>query len=312
MAGHVHPNNEAPAGETPTASVDLASPHQLQCMEIIGGNQAARMAIDAPGLDIWLDSRPLAGNVGGDIHYFSACGSGRVTRLAIADVSGHGPSMDDIAKALRALMRKHINLLDQTHFAQALNREFGERAQDDYFATVLLATYFSPTDHLIICNGGHPRPVWFSRRLDRWQFLDPGTPDKGPSIRQEKTKYRLAPVANLPLGVIEPTDYHQFAVKLEPDDLVVFYTDALIEAANAQNRQLGEAGLLRVVSQLQPCEPRDFAELLIARVDQWRDGVQREDDQTVIVMHHNGSDAPKMTVGQAAKTMAKVFGLMRV
>lgn len=281
-------------------------------MEIIGGNQAARMAIDAPGLDIWLDSRPVAGNVGGDIHYFSGCGSGRVTRLAIADVSGHGPSMDDIAKTLRALMRKHINLLDQTHFAQALNREFGEQAHDDYFATVLLATYFGPTDHLIICNGGHPRPVWFSRRLNRWQFLDPSTPDKGASIRQEKTTYRLVPLANLPLGVIEPTDYYQFAVKLEQDDLVVFYTDALIEAANAQNQQLGEAGLLRVVSQLQPCEPRDFAELLLARVDQWRDGVQRDDDQTLIVMHHNGSGPPKMTVRQAAKTMAKIFGLMRV
>ena len=281
-------------------------------MEIIGGNQAARMAIDAPGLDIWLDSRPLAGNVGGDIHYFSACGSGRVTRLAIADVSGHGPSMDDIAKALRALMRKHINLLDQTHFAQALNREFGEHAKDDYFATVLLATYFSPTGHLIICNGGHPRPVWFSRRLARWQFLDPGTPDKGASIRQEKAKYRLAPVANLPLGVIEPTDYHQFAVKLEPDDLVVFYTDALVDALNSQNRRLGEAGLLGVLDQLQPGELPDFTESLLAHVHQWRDGLQCDDDQTVIVMHHNGSGPPKMTVAQAVKTMAKMFGLMRV
>jgi hypothetical protein len=92
----------------------------MQCMEIIGGNRAERRTISAPGLDIWIDSRPLApGKGGGDVHYVSTCGAGYVTRLALADIAGHGESVDSLAIALRKLMRKYVNTLDQTRFAQA-------------------------------------------------------------------------------------------------------------------------------------------------------------------------------------------------
>src|ERR1700722_13674659 len=67
----------------------------MQCMEIIGGNRAERQTIAAPGLDIWVDSRPLGlGKGGGDVHYISTCGAGYVTRLALADIAGHGESVD--------------------------------------------------------------------------------------------------------------------------------------------------------------------------------------------------------------------------
>ena len=94
----------------------------IECMEIIGGNRATRRTIAAPGLDIWIDSRPLGrGAWGGDVHYLSTCGGGYVTRLALADVAGHGESADAMAIALRKLMRKYINKLDQTHFEPRLN-----------------------------------------------------------------------------------------------------------------------------------------------------------------------------------------------
>jgi len=96
-----------------------APDHALQCMEIIGGNRAIRQTVDAPGLKIWIDSRPL-GSGGGDVHYVSTCGAGYVTRLALADISGHGESVNLLAVALRKLMRKHINTLDQTRFARSL------------------------------------------------------------------------------------------------------------------------------------------------------------------------------------------------
>ena len=286
--------------------------HALQCMEIIGGNQAVYKAISSPGLDIWLDSRPLAGNVGGDIHYFSMCGSGRVTRLAVADISGHGPGMDPIAHWLRGLMRKHINLLDQTLFARAINEEFTKAADADYFATILLLTYFAPTDHLIVCNAGHPRPIWFSTRMGAWQLLDAKTPDPGPSIRQARGTYRLKPVANLPLGIIEPTDYRQFAVKLDKDDLVLIYTDALIEAMNAQHQPLGEQGLLDLARQVGPDDPQSLVGRLLEGVADYRGGAAAEDDQTLIVLHHNASNPPAITASQAFKSLAKMIGLQKV
>jgi len=296
----------------PTLPSTRTRPYTLQCMEIIGGNHVEYNALSSPGLDIWLDSRPFHGHVGGDIHYFSTCGSGRVTRLALADISGHGADMDAIAKRLRDLMRKYINQLDQTRFARAINREFTAMADANYFATILLVTYFAPTDHLIVCNAGHPRPIWYSRRARGWQLLDAHVPDPGPSIRQAKGTYALKPVANLPLGVIEPTDYHQYCVKLEKGDLVLAYTDALIEAKAPGGRQLGEAGLLEMAAQLNPDEPHTVVEGLLTQVAAWRGHEEPDDDQTLIVLYHNASDPPAMTVKQALKSMSKMLGLARI
>jgi len=81
----------------------------------------------SPGLDAWVECRPHQSDAGGDIHYFSMCGSGRVTRLAIADVMGHGEEASELAVWLRGLMRKHINLLDQRRFAHQINQELTSR-----------------------------------------------------------------------------------------------------------------------------------------------------------------------------------------
>jgi len=301
-----------PTAETqPTASPTSQS-HALQCMEIVGGNQAVHSQISSPGLDIWLDSRPVGGHVGGDIHYFSMCGSGRVTRMAVADISGHGPNMDHVARWLRTLMRKYINLLDQTRFARAINRELTQAAKADYFATILLTTYFAPTDHLVVCNAGHPRPIWYSRRTGQWRLLDAELPDPGPSIRQAKGTYLLKPVSNLPLGIVEPTDYVQFAVPLHPAALVLIYPDARIEARNTADQPLGEDGLLDLARQVGPDRPAEFSGRLIDRVQQYRGNAPADDDQTLIVLHHNASNPPPMTVGQAVRTMAKMLGLAKV
>jgi sigma-B regulation protein RsbU (phosphoserine phosphatase) len=300
------------APDRPVAAGRQAPSYTLQCMEIVGGNHATERLISSPGLDIWVASRPYKGDAGGDVHYFSMCGSGRVTRLAMADVAGHGPEVDQTAQWLRTLMRKHINLLDQTRLARAINREFPGTRHTGQFATVLFLTYFAPTDHLIVCNAGHPRPIWFSSRLMRWQLLDESTPDTGPSIRESRATYALRPVANLPLGVIEPTDYHQFAVKLDKDDLVLVYTDALTEASDPQGALLGEEGLLRLASELEISGPQEVGRSLLNKVDQWRGHRTPEDDQTLVVLHHNATEPPRMSVSQALKSMARMLGLRNV
>ena len=155
--------------------------------------------------------------------------------------------MDEFAQWLRKLVRRYINLLDQTRFARALNKDLANTAGDKKFATVLLATYFAPTHHLIVCNAGHPPPLWYSHLAGRWEYLDQAAAEAGPSIRAERARYLLSPVANLPLGIIEPTEYRQFAAKLAMDDVVIIYTDAMTEARNPAGEMLGNRGLLELV-----------------------------------------------------------------
>lgn len=277
---------------------------RIQCMEVWGGNSAIETSVEVAGLDAWVCSQPYRGDhEGGDIHYVSTCGSGRVSRFVIADVSGHGSNAGEVAGRLKLLMRKHVNVLNMSQFAQELNREFAGLADVGRFATALLITYFAPTDHMVICNAGHPRPLWYHHAERRWELLDKDAPQKVD---------RMDKVDNLPLGIIEPTDYFQFAVRLAPGDMVVLYTDSLIESsAPDTGEQLGEAGLLRLLDRVSPANPEQFGRRILQAVADYRGGRAAEDDQTVLVLSHNGAEPPPMTrTWGAISNLARMVGLI--
>ena len=117
------------------------SQHSMQCMEVWGGNTAVDNGVVMPGLDVWVFGRPYEDqSSGGDVHYLSSCASGRITRLLVADVSGHGVKVNDVAIKLRGLMRRFVNTLKQGKFVGTLNSEFASLADAGCFATAVVAT----------------------------------------------------------------------------------------------------------------------------------------------------------------------------
>ena len=277
------------------------APHRLECMEIWGGNEPIDDAIAVPGLDAWVISQPHGGDPsGGDIHFVSTCGGGRIARFMIADVAGHGQSASEVAVKLRRLMRKYINRLNQTRFVRDLNREFQWTYQSETFATALLASYFAPTDYLIICNAGHPAPLWYRSQLETWHRLEHNMAD------------RVKRIFNLPLGIIEPTSYYQFAIRLEKGDLVLVYSDAVIEARNLEGRPLGDDGLLETVGRIDPARPERFCPELLNALSAHRDGAPAEDDITVALLHHNAGNPPRQSIREMVRVMGKMFGLVKV
>ncbi|MFT3684990.1 MAG: SpoIIE family protein phosphatase [Phycisphaerales bacterium] len=136
----------------------------MQCMEVWGGYGVSDNGVIMPGLDVWVFSRPYQqSEFGGDVHYVSSCGTGRISRLLVADVSGHGESVAAIAKDLRDLMRRYVNYVDQRAFVEQLNGSFLGLAKNGLFATAAVATFFAPTQTLTLTNAGHPRPLLYSR-----------------------------------------------------------------------------------------------------------------------------------------------------
>src|SRR5437763_3285945 len=180
-----------------TETVTKHATPALQCMEIWGGSHAAEADVYTPGLDIWVSSRPHERAAhGGDVHYASLCGGGMITRLIVADLSGHGASAAREAMGLRKLMRRNINRKDQSRLVRALNRQFLAQSQLRRFATAVVATYLTTRDTLTVCNAGHPRPLWYHAAAGTWEAV---TMDGGPD----------GTVANLPLGIEEATPYTQ-------------------------------------------------------------------------------------------------------
>ena len=95
------------------------------------------------------------------MYYASSCATGRISRLLLADVSGHGNAVAATAAGLRTLMRRFVNRLDRTEFVRLLNQQFIALSQDGTFATAIVTTFFAPSRRLTVCNTGHPRPLMY-------------------------------------------------------------------------------------------------------------------------------------------------------
>ena len=268
------------------------APHTMRCLEVWGGNQAVNNGVVMAGLDAWLYSRPFRDQpAGGDIHYVSSCAAGMVTRVLVADVSGHGEPVAEAARKLRLLMRRYVNFVDQARFVEGLNTEFAALAHTGGFATAVAATYLALTDDFTVCNAGHPRPLWYRARTREWSLMaGEGAADSaGPT--------------NVPLGIAEPTRYQQFVVRVATGDLVVLYTDSLIEAKDAQGRMLGQDGLLRAARGLDPTDPGEFMHALLEAVAHHASG----DDLTVLILRPNGLK-PRLSMVVQLKALVRMVG----
>lgn len=284
-----------------TLGANSADAYGLQCMEIWGGNDAVERAVSTPGLDAWVYSRPFDGaEDGGDVHYVSLCGGGIITRLIVADVSGHGAAVAEVAATLRSLMRRNINTKSQTRLVRAMNEQFTSLAQTSRFATAIVATYLATNDRLTICNAGHPRPFWYRARSSSWSVVSAealgGRPEAG----------------NLPLGLDDETPYDQFWLQLGQGDTVVFYTDALTESESPEGTMLGERGALNLLHGLETSDPSSLGHALLRALDEYRGGRPADDDTTLLILHHNAGPPKRMSFGEKVTVYAKVFGLKSV
>ena len=101
-------------------------------------------------------------------------------------------------------------------------------------------------------------------------------------------------------------------MRLDFGDLIVLYTDALIETTDAAGKQLQEAGLLDLVRGLDATRPEQFGDALLARLDDYRGNRPADDDQTVVVLHHNAGHPHRLSLLESLTVYAKVFRLKSV
>ena len=263
----------------------------MQCMEVWGGSQITTRAVEFGGLDAWVYSKPY-GNAqhGGDVYYASSCATGRISRLLLADVSGHGDSVAATAADLRTLMRRFVNRLDQTEFVRLLNQQFVELSQEGTFATAIVATFFAPSGRLTVCNAGHPRPLLYRAAQRQWNFLGSDFLGDGPDVKSTPS--------NIPLGLLEMSEYEQVDVELKSGDCVLSYTDALMESNDAGGHMLGEGGVLRIARLLgDVVEPQQLIESLLREIAERSPEKLSEDDVTVLVVRANGRQ-PRYSLGE--------------
>ncbi|MFE6962185.1 PP2C family protein-serine/threonine phosphatase [Streptomyces sp. NPDC057696] len=162
-------------------------------------------------------------HIGGDL--FAAARVGVVTRMIIGDVRGKGlSSISDAALllgAFREAAHHHADLSGLTRYLEgSVTRDLAEltetdqRAEEDFItAAVLEIPDHEPVIHVINC--GHPPPL-----LVRGHHVTPLLADQ--------------PETPLGLGEFSNPSYTPDVFPLEADDIVLLYTDGVIEARDRE------------------------------------------------------------------------------
>jgi hypothetical protein len=174
-----------------------------------------------------------------------------------------------------------------------LNAEFSALAKAGTFATTVAATYYAPTRELAICTAGHPPPLRYSVATRHWSVLSDTC---GEGDRQAQS----SALANIPLGILDLSDYEQRKLKLGVGDLVLLYTDSLIESRCRDGRLLGVEGLLEIVQSIDVSDPGAFIDELRERIRALHETNLTTDDVTALLFRPN-SLSPRVPIGTRLK-----------
>lgn len=225
---------------------------------------------DIRGARVFGECRAARG-VSGDFYDFLTIGRGQLG-LALGDVSGKGIYaallMAGIQSAVRAQFydghpqaRDSKGPVSTAVVLDRLNRQVYDNTPDAKYATFFYAVYEAETRSFCYTNAGHPAPFLF--RGDRLTRLDAG---------------------GTVLGLFPSVLYQQEQLRLEPDDLLLAFTDGLVEPENEYGEEFGDLRLAEVVRQALHLPPERLAETVYREVADWSGGAEPADDMTLLYL----------------------------
>ena len=87
----------------------IANSHgRLECKKIWGGTHDRDIEVSAGKVIASIYSAACCGGRGGDIYYFGVCKGDIITRLAIADVTGHGEAVSEVSRYVYDSLKSYI------------------------------------------------------------------------------------------------------------------------------------------------------------------------------------------------------------
>lgn len=241
----------------------------LVCWKVWGGNRRASTRVSIPGLRGVLHALPKDGDTGGDLYFLSACGSGAIARLCLADVTGHGSGVAEFSAALERVFGEQIHRENPALVLREVNRRTVTRNLDTISTGVCLS-YNSMNGTLLYANAGHPHILLRRKGRATWEPLRLSPPNS-------------AAFWNIPLGVDRDAQYQVGKEKLQPGDQLLLVTDGMTETRNTDGTLFGYRLMRDAVAAFAP--PENTAAQLLEVLEQHRGGKEApHDDVTLTVL----------------------------
>jgi phosphoserine phosphatase RsbU/P len=254
-------------------------PRRLACAETWSSNERTASLVELPGLTAWVHCIPAGqGYAGGDVHFVSVCPSCIVSRIALADVSGHGQTVGVFGERLRELMQRYLLDLEQIALMRDLNQVARAELGGGHYATMVAFGFHGRRGLAVMTNAGHPPPLWHRVSRDKWSWLE------------TKRSSERGRAAGVPLGLVADATYDRLVVKPQAGDLLVLHSDGVCETMNPGGTELGREDLINMVRSLDSSSAETLGTQLISALRVFRGNAEPLDDVTIIVFRRNDSD----------------------
>jgi serine phosphatase RsbU (regulator of sigma subunit) len=221
----------------------------------------------------------FAQEVGGDFHFFLT--ENHRLALVLGDVSGNGVPAALAATSIGLLLPRLHPLDDPAKALAELNDDLLARLPPDSFVTMILVEIEADTGELHVWNAGHPPLlIWDTSQCD---VVVPN---------------HFNPL----LGVIEDWTGTPYLRHLEAGDILVVYSDGLIEVRNADGEMFGVERAGAVLKENAAKPPQAIADAMLETVRGW--GIVK-DDLTVVVATYTGISAAPLAAPIHASLLGK-------
>jgi phosphoserine phosphatase RsbU/P len=219
-----------------------------KCLELRGVCNAARM-------------------VSGDYYDFMPL-SDHALAFAIGDVAGKGISAALLMATIQSTMRTQLSAMTNGNSANIstammvsnLNRLLYATTAPEKYATFYFAAFEESTSMLTYTNAGHLAPMLIRRGTV--QTLD-----------STGTVVGAFPIAR----------YQEKKIHLETGDLLVAYTDGIVEPENAYGEMFGEERLRDLLLKYSCSDSDEIIARTMDAVNQWTGSSELQDDMTMLV-----------------------------
>lgn len=200
--------------------------------------------------------------VGGDFYDFLPLGEDSLA-VAVGDASGKGlPGALMVSNVQSSVRTASFFAADNLPVTlEAVNRQVYESSLADRYATLFYCVVDNATRMMRYVNAGHP-PALLIRQDGSCVFLEAGGP---------------------PVGMFPAWNYEEGVIELHSGDVILAYTDGVIEATNPEGEEWGLDGLRNALDRYHSRSPEDIVDAVFAALDKYTDGVQA-DDATVVAL----------------------------
>jgi sigma-B regulation protein RsbU (phosphoserine phosphatase) len=214
-----------------------------------------------PGWEFSASWQP-AREVSGDFYDFIPC-KNDCLGLIIADVTDKGMPAALFMAMTRSILRSSI---DQTEsLAEGISKANYLICSDSSISmpvTAFCAAINPLKDELVYVNAGHNPPLLY----------------KG-----DETKPGVLSRTGMLMGFIDDADYEQVTIKVMPGDFVVFYTDGITDATNADHESYGVDRLQEAIADTRVGSAKQILTSIEKSVQEFMGNTAPYDDITLLI-----------------------------